>query len=259
MSSYVEFIFLFLMAVLGGALNGTISGGWFIVFPSLIYGGVQPINGNASTMAVLLAGDIASSEPVKNGYEVSKKCFRYMLATCAIGGLLGAYLLVFFSHTVFETIAPYLLLCSWLLFVFYNPLLRYINYKAEGELFRYSHTKLLPVFILGIYGGYFGAGMGMLICMLLTIYGIKNNDTINGMKILLISLNNGIAIFIFLWSGLIYWPFVIIMIMGSAIGGYFTIAFSKRVNIVIVKRIMIVIGAIVTLYFLNIINLKEIL
>lgn len=251
MSAYFELFFLFLMALIGGAVSVTIGGGWFIIFPSLIYRGIQPVTGTATTTIILLSGFLASSKPVKETGEISNKHFSYMVLACIVGGVAGAFLLIAFSHKVFESIAPYLLLCSWILFSFYNRIQQYFNSEfAVRREFKYSHTKLIPIFLLGIYGGYFGAGMGMIVFILYSFYGIKNNDTLERLALFLVGADNGIAILIFTCSGLIFWPFALVMIAGSILGGYLGNAFKEKINIARVKKNAIVIGATVTLYFL---------
>ncbi|MEN2398703.1 sulfite exporter TauE/SafE family protein [Flavobacterium sp. MC2016-06] len=251
MNTYFELFFLFLIALFGGAVNVTIGGGWFVIFPSLIFRGIQPVTGTATTTIILLSGFLASSKPISTTKEIPKRYFNYMVLACTIGGVTGAFLLIAFSHKVFESIAPYLLLLSWILFTFYNQIQNYFNSEsAPRKEFKYSHKKLIPIFLLGIYGGYFGAGMGMIIFLLYRFYGIKNNDTLERLTLILVGTNNGIAILIFICSGLIFWPFALVMMAGSVLGGYLGNACKEKINITRVKKNAIVIGATVTLYFL---------
>jgi len=251
MNAYLELVFLFLMALFGGAVNVTIGGGWFVIFPSLIFRGIKPVTGTATTTIILLSGFLASSKPIKKTEEISKRHFNYMVLACTMGGVTGAFLLIAFSHKAFETIAPFLLLCSWILFTFFNQIQNYFNSEfALKKEFSYSHKKLIPIFLLGIYGGYFGAGMGMIIFILYSFYGIKNNDTLERLALFLVGANNGLAVLIFTCSGLIFWPFALVMITGSILGGYLGNAFKEKINIERVKKNAIVIGATVTLYFL---------
>lgn len=251
MNTYSELLFLFVMAVLGGAVNVTIGGGWFIVFPSLIFRGIQPVTGTATTTIILWSGFLASSKVKRKTQEISKWSFIYMLTACTLGGVAGAVLLISFSHKVFETIAPYLLLCSWILFTFYTRIMNYINanFTVQKE-FNYSHAKLITLFILGIYGGYFGAGMGMIIFALYRFYGIKKEETLERLALFLVGANNGIAILIFIFSGLIFWPFALVMMAGSILGGFVGNALKEKINIIKLKKNAVVIGATVTLYFL---------
>lgn len=252
---YLQFFILFLAAFIGGGLNATIGGGWFIVFPCLIYEGLQPVSGNATTTTTLWSGHVASIYGEKKSLGIARKNLSYLWGISAVGGLTGAILLIVFSHETFEMIAPYLLLCSWLMFTFNEAILRYVESKIKaGKPFEYSHKKLAPLFLLSVYGSYFGAGMGMMFIALFSYYGMTDTAAINQLKNRVISVNNGIAIVVFIWSGLLYWPFAIIMILGAIIGGYYGAAIGKKMNIVIIKKIVIVIGSVVTLYFLNLLH-----
>jgi uncharacterized membrane protein YfcA len=177
-----------------------------------------------------------------------------MLLTCTLGGILGAFLLVIFPHKIFEHIGPFLLLGSFVLFVFYDYALNFVSSKvSSGKEFEYSHSMLIPLFLLGIYGGYFGAGMGMIIFIMYRFYGIKNNDMLDKLATVLVAANNGVALLIFICSGLIFWPFALVMIAGSILGGYLGGMLGKKINTVAIKKVMIGIAVIVTLYFLNLV------
>ena len=92
--------------------------------------------------------------------------------------------------------------------------------------------------------------MGMIIFILYSFYGIKSNDTLERLALFLVGASNGIAILIFICSGLIFWPFALVMITGAILGGYLGNACKEKINIARVKKNAIVIGATVTLYFL---------
>ena len=251
---YSDFILLFIAGLAGGALNATIGGGWFIVFPSLIYLGKQPVSSNATTTTTLWSGHLASMASEQNPVPLDKNIKRYFGIISLAGGAAGAFLLIIFSHQTFEFIGPYLLLCSWLMFTFNKTILSYFDSKKD-KAFEYSHRKLISLFILNVYGSYFGAGVGMMFIALLRYYGMKNDRQLNGFKDLMVALNNGIAVLIFIYSGLIEWQFALVLIAGSLIGGYYGVKISHKINMKVVKGVMIVIGGIVTLYFLNILDL----
>ncbi|KQT35798.1 hypothetical protein ASG22_01905 [Chryseobacterium sp. Leaf405] len=257
MSVSLEFFFLFVVAFSGGVLSTTVSGGWFFVFPGLIFRGLQPVISNATTMLVLWSGHIATSDPIKKMGSISVDNFKYMLLACISGGVLGAFLLIAFPYKIFESIGPFLLLGSFILFISYENVLHFVGSKiAQRKDFKYSHPMLVVLFLLGIYGAYFGAGMGMIIFILYRFYGIKNNDTLEKLATVLVAANNGIALIIYTCAGLIFWPFVLVMVIGSVVGSYCGILLIKKVNTALVKKIMIGIGAVITLYFLNVITLN---
>lgn len=256
--NYLDFALLFISGMVGGVLNATVGGGWFIVFPSLICSGRQPVSGDAMTIATLWSGHLASIRSDSNRIAISRKDKNSLCVISLMGGILGAFLLVIFSHQTFEFIGPYFLLFSWIMFTFDKNILSYFDSK-EKKTFEYSHSKLVPLFLLNVYASYFGAGVGMMFTVLFGFYGFKEDKLINAIKDFMIAINNGIAVLIFIFSGLIHWPFAVALILGSAIGGYYGVKISSKINMIAVKRIMIIIGALVTLYFLNIIDLDSII
>lgn len=98
----------------------------------------------------------------------------------------------------------------------------------------------------------------MMFIALLRYYGLKDDRQLNGLKDLMVAGNNGIAVLIFIYSGLIHWSFAIVLITGSVIGGYYGVKLANKVNMQVIKRVMIVIGALITLYFLNVLDLDVI-
>lgn len=255
---YHDFILLFISGMIGGGLNATVGGGWFIVFPSLINQGRQPVSANAMTTATLWSGHITSMKSEGNTRVITKQNKIFLWIISLTGGISGAFLLVIFSHKTFEHIGPYLLLCSWLMFTFNGNILSYFDRK-EKKAFEYSPAKLIPFFLLNIYGSYFGAGVGMMFIALLRYYGLKDDKQAGALKDLMVVVNNAIALLIYICCGLVHWPFAIALISGSTIGGYYGVGVSRKINMIVVKRIMIVVGALVTLYFLEILDLDAII
>ncbi|MHC0443437.1 sulfite exporter TauE/SafE family protein [Flavobacterium sp. 3-210] len=255
---YADFILLFISGMAGGALNATVGGGWFIVFPSIISQGRQPVSANAMTTATLWSGHITSMKSEGNTSVITKQNKKFLWIISLTGGISGAFLLVIFSHQTFEDIGPYLLLCSWIMFTFNKPIVSYLESK-EKRAFEYSRGKLIPLFLLQVYGSYFGAGVGMMFIALIRYYGLKHDKEVSALKDLMVLVNNGIALFIYMYCGLIHWPFAIALISGSTIGGYYGAALSQRVNMIVVKRVMIIVGALVTLHILGILDLDAII
>lgn len=254
MSTIPELFFLFLVALAGGFSNTIVGGGWFIVFPGLIYRGVSPVFANATTMLTLWSGHIYTSNSISNETRIQLPNLKYLILSCASGGFLGAILVAIMPHSLFEHVGPFLLLGSFLLFAFYEQILGLVVSRiAVGKEFKYSHAMLVPLFFLGVYGGYFGAGTGMVFFMLYRSYGITDTMLLERIASILVSVNAGIALIVFICSGLISWPFVPVLVAGSVLGGYVGILARKRINTTIIKGIMITIGAIVTLYFLNLV------
>lgn len=254
MSNVMELIFLFLAAFAGGFSNTAIGGGWFIVFPGLIFRGMQPVVSNATTMLTLWAGHVFNSLPVGHQAMSYPRHFKFMIVSCALGGVFGASLVVLMPYTVFEHVGPFLLLGSFVLFSCYKQLLGFVISKTPiAKEFEYSHAMLIPLFFLGVYGGYFGAGLGMIVFIAYRFYGISDNSLLERIASALVSVNAVMALIVFIYSDLIYWPFIPALVAGSVLGGYLGVLSRRKVNPTALKGAMTGIGALVTLYFLNLV------
>lgn len=250
MESYAFDILLFFAALAGSVLNAVAGGGGFIAFPSLVFAGASPVSANAISTVALWPGNIASAKAFQNDIKASRRTLLFLLSISGLGGFLGAMLLIFASSKTFEFLVPYFLLFSWLLFSFSAKILDYFKSRNEGQTsFTYDHKKFAPLLVLGIYGGYFGAGLGMMVLTVFTFYGMKNLNEMNGLKVLMVAVNNGVAAFTLLFSGFINWHFTFIMIAGALIGGYYGASLTRKINQDLLKKIIIVIGGIITLYF----------
>lgn len=254
MNNIPELVFLFIVAFAGSFSNTAVGGGWFIVFPGLIYRGIQPVISNATTMLALWTGHVLKSNPVRDDRGVYPPNLKYLILSCASGGFLGAMLIIVMPHRIFEHIGPFLLLLSFLLFTCYERILNYVVSRISVEKkYKYSRWMLVTLFFLGIYGGYFGAGLGMIIFILYRSYGIEDNAILERLASILVTVNAAIALIVFMCSGLIYWPFAPVVITGSIFGTQLGILVGNKIDKAKLKKVMIGIGAIVTLYFLNLV------
>lgn len=250
MEQYTLEILLFSAAVAGSVLNAVAGGGGFIAFPSLVFAGSSPVSANAISTVALWPGNIASAKAFQNDIKASRRTLIYLLFISGLGGFLGAMLLILASSKTFEFLVPYFLLFSWLLFSFSSKILEYFKSKKQTqESFVYDHKKFAALLILGIYGGYFGAGLGMMVLTVFTFYGMKNLNEMNGLKVLMVAVNNGVAALTLLFSGFIDWHFTLVMIAGAIIGGYYGASLTRKINQDILKKIIIIIGGLITLYF----------
>lgn len=249
MENYQYFL-LFASAIVGGALNAFAGGGGFIVFPSLVLNGVSSLKSNAMTCVSLWPGNVVSAKAFQNDIRIKRKDLIFLLVISGAGGLCGAVLMIMTNQEVFKALVPYFHLVAWGTFTFSKSILNYFqkNFQAEQH-FEYSHRKFLPLFLLNVYGGYFNAGIGIMILTLFTLYGMKNLNEMNGLKVLMVSVNNGIAAICFVFSGLIDWKLSLILIFGAVLGGYYGAVYSRKINQEIVRKAIIVIGGLMAVYF----------
>jgi uncharacterized protein len=249
-------LFLFLAALLGGTVNSVAGGGSFISFPALLFTGMAPIAANATNTVALWPGTAASAVAYRNAFTSdTRQLLPPLVGTCVIGGVLGAVILLRTPPATFLRLVPWLLLVATLLFVFSGRITTWIRGRAghtaaDNKLPRGLFLSGLFIqLIIAMYVGYFGAGTGILVLALLALLGMENIHAMNGIKTLLVSVANGVAIVTFVWARVVVWPQALLMIVGAAVGGYGGAYLAQRMNPQHVRRLVIAIGFAMAAYF----------
>lgn len=251
--TWLSLVLLFLAAIVGGTLNAVAGGGSFITFPSLIFGGVGAISANATSTVALWPGSFASLLAYRKELATQQRGFLLVLGvTSLIGGILGALLLLNTPASTFVLLIPYLLLLATLLFAFSKQITNLLSVQ-NVEKTSLSRRGLAGIsflqLIIAIYGGYFGAGIGILMLATLALMGMENIHEMNAVKTLLTILINGVAVIAFIIAGIIAWPEAIVMLAGAIIGGYGAAYFARKIDQKYVRGFVIAIGIILTVYF----------
>ena len=252
--------FLFVAAVLAGTINSVAGGGSFITFPALIFTGIAPIPANATNTAAVWPGTVASTVAYRKAFtREARRLLPPLTVTGILGGILGARILLITPQATFMRIVPWLLLGATLLFVFSGPITGWIRSRAKlpaGEAVGGSDTPrallagvLFLELLVSIYVGYFGAGVGILFLSLLALMGMEDIHAMNGMKTLLVSIINGVALATFILAHAIVWPQAVLMLMGALFGGYGGAWIAQRMNPQHVRWFVIVIGFAMSTYF----------
>ena len=237
----MSILFLFCAAVVGGALNAVAGGGSFIGLPALIYAGVPPVAANATNAFALLPGSLSSALAYRRELTTPARWLAVLLAVSVAGGLLGAVLLIRTSDTGFLRLLPWLMLLAAATFTF-------------GRNFRPSRQPQLAVvlllqFLISIYGGYFGGGMGIMMLATMTLAGMKDIHEMNGLKSVLAVGINGVAVLQFIASRAIEWRYGLIMMAGAIVGGYLGAAYARRIDQRWLRGFIMVIAWTMTIYF----------
>jgi uncharacterized membrane protein YfcA len=252
-------IILFIAAMLGGTLNAVAGGGSFISFPALILTGVPPIQANATSTVALWPGSVASVSAYRKELATLNRVVVLVLGiTSLVGGVLGAILLLLTPQATFLGLVPYLLLLATLLFAFsprITAMLRKRNAMSQGietkaPLSRRTLTIIVLVqFIIAVYGGYFGGGIGIMILASLGVLGMENIHEMNGLKTVLQTSINGVAVITFIIARAVFWLQALVMIAGAIVGGYGSAYFARKLDPRLVRGFVILVGAGMTIYF----------
>lgn len=246
-------LLLFLVAIIGGTLNAVAGGGSFFTFPTLIFSGVQSIAANATSTVALWPGSLASAGAYRRELkQIERSLLIVLVVTSLIGGILGALLLLITPPSIFTTLIPYLLLLATLLFAFSGPVTQRLRLRRT-EKSSLSVRQLVGMsvaqMVIAVYGGYFGGGIGILMLSTLALMGLDNIHVMNGLKTVLASCINGVAVITFIVAGAVYWPAAIVMVLGAIVGGYGGAYFARKVDQRWMRIFVIVVGFAMTLYF----------
>lgn len=243
---------LFVASFAAGALNSVAGGGQFLTFPMLTFAGVPLISANATSSVAVWPGSIASAV----GYRQDLREQRYLLLSLGIGSVIGAVLgaiiLLRTPQKTFGYLVPWLLLFATLLLIFGGPMVARIRKHlghtggpTRGGIIGGTALQLL----LGIYGAYFGGGMGFVMLAAMSFMGLENIHTMNGLKTILASCINGVAVATFVIAGIVAWVPAAIMLVGAIVGGYGGAIYARRLDPKLVRRFTIAVACIMTAYF----------
>jgi uncharacterized membrane protein YfcA len=242
---------LVLAAFLGGALNAVAGGGTFLTFPLLIVGGAPSREANATSTVALWPGSVASVFGYREELRHGRRTLWVLGTVSAVGGLIGALLLVLTAERTFARLVPWLLLVATAIFAFGPSLSARLHAKgrpdprAAGALAAMALAQL-PI---AVYGGYFGAGIGILMLAMMSLFGMEDLDEMNGLKAILGSAINAVALATFAVKGLVAWDAALPMVAGAVAGGYFAARYARRVDKRIVRGLVIATGVVLTAVF----------
>jgi uncharacterized protein len=248
----LETVFLLIAGLLGGAVNSLAGGGSFIVFPALLLAGVPPVIANASNTYAALPGYASGTAGywhVMGRYKDKLVLYGIM---AAVFGYVGAELLLVVSDELFSQVVPWLMLFAVLLFIFGNQINGFVAARGGGGRgMKLAGTALLMAFLAGvcIYGGFFNAGLGILLLAFLATAGMNDIHAMNGLKLYVSSVVALVAVARFALSGSIDWYHGSIALVGVTIGGYLAAKNAHRIPSLWIRNAVIVYGVFMTGYF----------
>lgn len=243
----------FLAATLGGAMNAIAGGGTLVTFPAIVVLGLSPLTANATSTVGLWPGAAGSLWGYRRQLHGARPWLRLLTWPSLLGGTVGALLLLGTGEDRFARIVPFLVLAGTLLFMLQKPILRALGRTPEeaGEEPRFRGRFVVAQFAVGIYGGYFGAGIGILMLAVLEMMGHRNIHRMNGLKNWGGMCINVVAALLFIASGIVHWPIALALAVGGVVGGYGGSRLAQRVSQVAVRRTVVAIGFVSFLWLLT--------
>lgn len=226
-------------------MNAVAGGGTFLTFPSLTFSGLSLLSANATSTVALWPGTVSSALTLRQQWAIYGRGLIGLLLVSLVGGLVGALLLLRVSSEALGRIFPYLLLIATLLFAFKSRLERQ---RTTGQLAP-AWLRLMALFVVAVYGGFFGGGMGIMLMATFSVLGLPDLRNANALKVLLTMAVNGISVATFVVSDVIVWSSALVMVGGSILGGYLGALYAKRVSPARLRQIIVTIGLVLTIYF----------
>lgn len=245
-------LLLLVAGLIGGALNSLAGGGSFVVFPALLAAGVPPVLANASNTYAALPGYMSGAAGFwKDILKYRDRLLVYSLMALVFG-FVGAELLLHVSNQMFGRIVPWLMLFAVVLFAFGGRINRFVaRHAGEARGARIAGAALLLVLLalLSIYGGFFNAGLGVLLLAFLALAGFTDIHAMNGLKLWISTLVALVCVIRFALSGAIDWYHGSIALVGVTIGGYVAARVAKRIPTQLIRALVIVYGIGLTGWF----------
>ena len=247
MTSLWHDLVILLAAFTGGAINSVAGGGSFFTFPALVMTGLSPIAANATSSVALWPGSVTSTIAYRNDFATIRDKVVPMTLTSIVGALVGAVLLLWTRNETFARVVPWLLLVATVLFAISGRAVAWIRTHQQGGI---GLTALcIGQFVISVYGGFFGGGMGILMLAGFALAGLNDIHAMNGLKSILGLAINCVAVITFIVAGVVEWRPALIMVAGSMIGGYVGAKQAKRVSPVRIRQLVIATGTIMTVKF----------
>ncbi len=242
----VHGLILALAGCIAGLMNSIAGGGTLVTFPTLIYVGLPSIASNATSTVALLPATIGGAIGYRNKIRKIFPWLKLFVPVSLIGGLIGGILLVQTPSKMFDSMVPFLILFATILFMAQSSFAQFFGSRAAKShqqlpSKRWIYGSVTFQFAVAVYGGYFGAGIGILMLASLGVLGFEDIHEMNTLKVILGFLINIVAALYFVVSGLIYWPEAIVMACGAVVGGYSGAHFAQKVP---QKKVRVVITAI---------------
>lgn len=243
-------LFLTSAGFIGDALNAIAGGATLFTFPALMAAGLHPVVANATNYLAMLPSNAAAIPAYRHELKGVGPAIWPLLIVSGFGAVVGSLLLVSSEQALFETLIPFLILIATILFAL-GPK---IANGLKSAMSRHASTVTIygALFVFSVYGGYFGAGLGIVLLAVLQIMGFKSFHTANSLKNLLATSFTVLSIAVFGLGGLIAWPEAAMMMIGSTAGGYLGARCGRFVNEGYLRNSIILLGLVLTaVYFVQ--------
>lgn len=242
-------------AALGGAINSIAGGGTLVTFPALLFvmGNVPgaAIVANATNTVSLCPGSLTGAWGYRRELAELGDWIRLLAWPSLLGGTAGSLIVVLAPESSFRALVPWLIGLATMLFILQPRLMPRVagGTALEGRTTRYRWLVFFLQLVIGVYGGYFGAGIGILMLSSLSLLNPGNIHHVNGIKTVLAALINGVSIVVFVIKGVVDWQYAVPMIISASLGGWLGACWARTLDRLLVRRLVIGIGLVLTFWY----------
>jgi len=250
--SWLDLLLVALGAVAGGAVNALAGGGTLITFPILTAVGIPAVAANVTNTVALAPGYLSGTLAQKKDLAGQERRLLWLAPTSVLGGLAGGLLLLNTEERIFRELVPYLILLACLLLALQGKVRTWLTRRAGAA----GHSSLpeawaiAPVFLASIYGGYFGAGLSVIV---LAVLGLVIDDSLtrlNALKQAIAFCVNTAAALFFIFSGQVVWPAALVMAVGAIVGGVLGGRLAGSIQPATLRTVVITLGLIAAVIYL---------
>jgi uncharacterized protein len=248
----IYYVFAAVAAIAAGFINALAGGGTLITFPVLMAIGIPAVSANVTNTVALLPGYLGGTLAQKKDLQDQKKRLYILLPAALLGGLAGGILLLKTGEKLFTNLVPFLILIASTLLAIQTPVRKWLTRRQEqgkagpaNELWAF-----IPVFFAAIYGGYFGAGLSVIVLAVLGLVMSDNLTRLNALKQGIAFAANIAAALFFVFSGKVNWIVAMVMMVGALLGGSLGGRLASKVKPNTLRALVVVIGFTVGIIYL---------
>jgi uncharacterized membrane protein YfcA len=244
-----------LAAMAAGAVNAVAGGGTVFLFSALVWYGLPAVRANATNAAALVPGSIGGAFALRRELRTELGLFALLLVPTVLGSLAGAFVVVNTAESIFRRVVPFLILFATVVFAHRGRITRWAK-RGHAPVLPGSHHPARLAYALGMalqfliafYGGYFGAGIGILMLTSLGVIGMTDILKMNALKNALAVGINGTAAVFFILSGRVQWPVGLVAAGFALAGGYGLATFARRIDPERLRWGVVVAGVVVSIW-----------
>jgi uncharacterized membrane protein YfcA len=245
-------VMLIITGAIAGVANAVAGGGTFFTFPALLASGLPPVVANASNSVAVWPGHVLALV----GYRKELRQYSHAIAGSIVigfmGGIAGAVLLASLGNQEFSKLIPILILLATLLFAFGGKINDWLKARAvSAEFARPKPVTRFLELLFAIYGGFFGAGLGVMLMAGLQMLGVNDPHANNALKNLLAAVINTVSVVVLAAAGLVAWPHTALAFAGAICGGLVGGHLARHIPAHVLRRIVIALGTALTVYYFH--------